>query len=98
MVYFQFTTYVLRSQTNDVFSFPRTPLSKSTFTYKRTPSECLTSGEPQRKITWNQAIKFLYQQAATHRYDPTFDYLQVLTVGCDKDTRIPLSVDALFPG
>ncbi|XP_068759740.1 ankyrin repeat domain-containing protein 62-like [Montipora capricornis] len=96
MISLQFRTYVLRSQTNDFFSFLRTPLlSESTFTSKRTPSEWLTSGEPQRKITWNQAIKFLYQQG-TQRYDPTFDYLQVLTLGRDKDTRIPLSVDALF--
>ena len=95
MINLQFGCYASRSRTNDYFSLLRTPPSESTFTYKRTPTEWLTSVEPKNKRPWNQAIKFLYQQG-TQRYDPTFDYLQVLTLGCDKDTRIPLSVDALL--
>ncbi|XP_068694789.1 uncharacterized protein [Montipora foliosa] len=97
MIISQFMIYTLRSRTNDFISFVRPFLRKNTFTYKRTPSEWLTIVKPQSKIPWNQAIKFLYQQG-TQRHDPTFDYLHVLTLGSDKDTRIPLSVDGIFSG
>ena len=95
MINSQFAIYASRSRANDFFSLLRTPPSESTLTYKRTPTEWLTIVKRQDKRPWNQAIKFLYQQG-TQRYDPTLDYLQVLTLGCDKDTRITLSVDALF--
>ena len=94
----QFSIYDLRCRTKDFISFMRPYPGRSTFTSKRTPSEWMASSVPQiKQIPWNQAIKFLYQQG-TQRYDPSFDYLQVLTLGSDKDTRIPLSSDALLFG
>ena len=93
MINFQFVVYVLRSQTNDFFSFQRGFLLIKEFASERIPSEWILGFEPQDKVTWNQAVKFLYQQG-TQRHDSTFDYLQVLSLGCDKDTRVPLSVEA----
>ena len=91
----KFTTYVLRSQIDDYLSFTRTILDKFEFIVKRVPNEWLPGDAKNKQgSSWNQAVKFLYQQA-TER-DLTFDYLQVLSFGRDKDTRIPLSMDALF--
>ena len=89
----KFTTYVLSSQANDFLSLGRTTHDSSEFTGKRIPTEW-TPGETQLTLSWNQAIKFLYQQA-TQR-ESAFDYLQVLSLGRDKMTRIPLSIDTLY--
>ena len=85
----QFRTYVLRSRVSDFFSFNRCKLEEFS---ERIPSEWLGIFDPQDKVVWNQAIKFLYEQG-TQKYDSTFDYLQILTLGLDRDTRIPLSVE-----
>ena len=47
-----------------------------------------------KTVGWNQAVKFLYQQAT--KRDLAFDYLKDLNLGSDADTRIPLSADSLF--
>ena len=47
-----------------------------------------------KTVGWNQAVKFLYQQAT--KRDLAFDYLKDLSLGSDADTRIPLSADSLF--
>ena len=88
MIVLQFSNYVARSRLTDFFSLLKTKLSAT----KRIPSEWLGTFDPQDKVVWNQAIKFLYEQG-TQRYDSTFDYLQVLILGLDRDTRIPLSVE-----
>ena len=89
----KFTTYVLSSRTNDFLSFERTTHGSCEFTVKRIPTEW-TPGETQLTLSWNQAIKFLYQQAT--QGESAFDYLQVLNLGRDKMTRIPLSIDTLY--
>ena len=95
LITLQFNTYVLRSRVDDFVSLMRIALLDNEFVSRRIPSEWTPGyaedGGPQ---SWNQAVKFLYQQA-TQR-DLTYDYLQVLMLGRDKDTRIPLSVDTLF--
>ena len=62
---------------------------KADYLSKRIPHEWTKPAENG----WNQAVKFLYKQA-TQR-DLAFDYLKDLSLGLDKETRIPLSVDAL---
>ncbi|KAJ7370906.1 hypothetical protein OS493_028980 [Desmophyllum pertusum] len=90
MIAIKFRIYVVRSRVDDLISFMRTSLEEAEFISKRVPSEWINSTEG----AWNQAVKFIYQHA-TER-DLAFDYLQDLSLGCDKDTRIPLSVDALY--
>ncbi|XP_015774476.1 PREDICTED: serine/threonine-protein phosphatase 6 regulatory ankyrin repeat subunit B-like [Acropora digitifera] len=91
MINFQFRNYVLRSSVTDFFSFKRYTL-ECKFANERIPSEWLGTFDPQDKVVWSQAIKFLYEQG-TQRCDSTFDYLHVLSLGLDRDTRIPLSVE-----
>ncbi|KAJ7370911.1 Transient receptor putative cation channel sub A member 1 [Desmophyllum pertusum] len=92
LIKLKFHIYVSRSRTEDLISLLSHYLEKAEFLSKRVPSEWLISTEGA--YAWNQAVKFLYQQA-TQR-DLAFDYLQDLSLGRDKDTRIPLSEDALF--
>ena len=91
----KFNVYVSRSRTGDLVCLQRTGLDKGEFASKRIPSEW-TPGYvyDERTSFWTEAVKFVYQQA-TQR-DLAFDYLQVLSLGFDKDTRIPLSAEALF--
>ena len=95
MINMNFIAYVTRSRIDDYYSFERSCLREGEFASERIPTEWISIVEPQGKVTWNEAIKFLYRQG-TQRHDSTFDYLQVLSLGCDKDTRVPLSVEA-FP-
>ena len=91
----KFRNYILKSQEDDVLNLMRISLDKAEFISQRIPAEWKTTDEEKGRIpTWNDAVKFLYQQA-THR-DLTFDYLEVLSLGLDKDTRVPLSADALI--
>ena len=90
----KFNNYILNSQTDDLLSFMRSTLEIASFTSRRIPKEWKTVKWKGQILTWNRAVKFLYKQAT--QKDLTFDYLQVLCLGLDKDTRIPLSVDALF--
>ena len=90
IIILQFQNYVLRSRSTDFFSF--LAHKAESFATKRIPSEWLGTFDPQDEVIWNQAIKFLYQQG-TQRYDSTFDYLQVLSLGLDRITRIPLNVE-----
>jgi len=85
----KFHTFVVRSQVDDLVSFMRSSLMKADYLSKRIPREWTKAA----KNGWNQAVKFLYKQA-TQR-DLAFDYLKDLSLGWDKETRIPLSVDAL---
>ena len=90
----KFTHYIVNSRTEDLISFKQRSLYSAEFTSRRIPEEWKIQGARKGSIpTWNLAVKFLYR-LATQR-DLTFDYLQVLSLGLDKDTRIPLSVDAL---
>ena len=91
----KFTHYIASSHTEDLISLMQSLLYKTKFTYRRIPVEWKMPGTREGSIpAWNLAVKFLYR-LATQR-DLTFDYLQVLSLGLDKDTRIPLSVDALY--
>lgn len=90
----KFNNYILNSQTDDLLSFMRSTLEIASFTSRRIPKEWKIVKWKGQILTWNRAVKFLYKQAT--QKDLTFDYLQVLCLGLDKDTRIPLSVDALF--
>ena len=90
MIILQFDNYVRRSRITDYFSLLAHKAESSTTV--RIPSEWLGIFDPQDKVVWNQATKFLYEQG-TQRYDSTFDYLQILTLGLDRDSRIPLSVE-----
>ncbi|KAK2555506.1 Ankyrin repeat domain-containing protein 50 [Acropora cervicornis] len=92
MINSNFITYVLRSRTNDFFSFWRCSLPEGEFASERIPTEWISTFNPKDKDIWNQPVKFLYQQG-TQRFDSSFNYLQVLSLGCDKDTRVPLSVE-----
>ena len=93
MISSNFIAYVIRSRTNDFYSFKRSSLPEREFASERIPTAWKSSLDPQGKDIWNQAVKFLYQQG-TQRYDSSFNYLQVLSLGCDKDTRVPLNVEA----
>lgn len=86
----KFRAFVLRSELDDLISFTRRSLMKADYLSRRIPREWT---KPAKK-GWNQAVKFLYKQA-TQR-DLAFDYLKDLNLGWDKETRIPLSVDALY--
>ena len=91
----KFTHYIASSHTEDLISLMQSLLYKTKFTYRRIPVEWKMPGTREGSIpAWNLAVKFLYR-LATQR-DLTFDYLQVLSLGLDKDTRIPLSADALY--
>jgi len=85
----KFHTFVVRSQVDDLVSFLRSSLMEADYLSKRIPREWTNPAENG----WNQAVKFLYKQA-TQR-DLAFDYLKDLSLDWDKETRIPLSVDAL---
>ena len=91
----KFTHYIVNSYTEDLISLKQRSLYSAEFTSRRIPEEWKILGARKGSIpTWNLAVKFLYR-VATKR-DLTFDYLQNLSLGLDKDTRIPLSVDALY--
>ena len=91
----KFTHYIVNSHTEDLISLKQRSLYSAEFTSGRIPEEWKIPGARKGSIpTWNLAVKFLYR-VATKR-DLTFDYLQNLSLGLDKDTRIPLSVDALY--
>ena len=91
----KFTHYIVNSHTEDLISFKQSLLYGTKFASRRIPEEWKIPGTRKGSIpAWNLAVKFLYR-LATQR-DLTFDYLQVLSLGLDKDTRIPLSVDALY--
>ena len=90
MITLKFHTFVLRSRVDDLVSLMRTSLTKAEYLSKRIPSEW----EKTAKNGWNQAVKFLYKQA--YQRDLAFDYLKDLSLGWGKETRIPLSVDALY--
>ena len=94
MIYLQFRDYVRRSRVTDMFSlYSYQNAHKCEFATERIPSEwSAETFDPHDKAVWNQAIKFLYEQG-TQRDDSTFDYLQVLSLGLDRDTRIPSSVE-----
>ena len=90
----KFAHYIVNSRTEDLISFKQRSLYSAEFTSRRIPEEWKIQGARKGSIpTWNLAVKFLYR-LATQR-DLTFDNLQVLSLGLDKDTRIPLSVDVL---
>ena len=96
MLRMKFTNYVSRSQVSDHLSFWKTSLVETEFTSKRIPFEWMPgNAEFNGTSHWNQATRFLYQQA-TQRDITLYNYLQVLSLGQDKETRIPLSVDTLF--
>ena len=91
----KFTHYIANSHTEDLISLMQSLLYETKFTSRRIPVEWKMPGTREGSIpAWNLAVKFLYR-LATQR-DLTFDYLQVLSLGLDKDTRIPLSADALY--
>ena len=92
----KFANYVSRSRVSDYLSFQKNSLDKTEFTSKRIPLEWMPGNARfNGPLPWNQATRFLYEQA-TQRYFTLYNYLQVLSLGQDKDTRIPLSVDTLF--
>ena len=92
----KFTSYVSRSRVTDFLSFWKSSLEGTEFTSKRIPGEWMPgNAKSNGSLPWNQATRFLYQQA-TQRDFTLYDYLQVLNLGQDKNTRIPLSVDTLF--
>ena len=93
LIIMKFHNYVVNSQADDLLSFMRCPMDRAKFTSQRIPIEWTVERKGWTSA-WNRAVKFLYEQA-THR-DLTFDYLQVLNLGLDRDTRIPLNVDALY--
>lgn len=90
LITIKFRTYVLRYEVDDLVTFKRSSLKKAEFVSKRIPNEWTKPA----KNGWNQAVKFLYKQAT--RRDLAFDYLKDLSLGWDKETRIPLNVDALY--
>lgn len=90
MMTMKFHTFVLTSEVDDLVTLMRNSLKKAEYLSERIPSEWTKPAENG----WNQAVKFLYKQAT--RRDLAFDYLKDLTLGWDKETRIPLSVDALW--
>ena len=85
-----FQTYVSKSRADNPESFSRAVLEEAEFVSNRIPKEWIVT----QKGGWNQAVKFLYQQAT--KRDLAFDYLKDLSLGSDTDTRIPLSADSLF--
>ena len=85
-----FQTYVSKSRVDNPESFSRTGLEEAEFVSNRIPKEWIVT----QKGGWNQAVKFLYQQAT--KRDLAFDYLKDLSLGSDTDTRIPLSADSLL--
>ena len=85
-----FQTYVSKSRADNPESFSRTGLEEAEFVSNRIPKEWIVT----QKGGWNQAVKFLYQQAT--KRDLAFDYLKDLSLGSDTDTRIPLSADSLL--
>ena len=97
----KFHNYIHKSRTDDLFNFMRNTLDKAEFISQRIPTEWKTETEEKREKgkkkewtpTWSRPLKFLYQQA-TQR-DVNFDYLQVLSLGLDKETRLPLNEDAI---
>ena len=90
----KFRHYILDSRTEDLLSSKQHTLYRAEIT-SRIPVEWKMADTNKESIpTWNLAVKFLYR-LATQR-DLAFNYLQVLSLGLDKDTRIPLSVDALY--
>ena len=91
MINFHFRCYVDQSRATDFLSLMRSANERE-FAKERIPSEWLESIVLQEVVVWNQGIKFLYQQG-TQRYDSTFDYLHVLSLGLDRNTRIPFSVE-----
>ena len=90
MITRQFKNYVLRSRMTDFFSL--LAYKDTSFATERIPNEWLKTFDPQDEVGWNQAVKFLYLQG-TQRYDYSFDYLQALSLGLDRNTRIPLNVE-----
>ena len=91
----KFHNYIVSSHTDDLVSLMRNTLYKAEFTSKRIPRAWkIANAGNEWTPSWNWALKFIYQQAT--KRDLTFDYLQVLSLGLDRDTRIPLSVDALL--
>ena len=91
MINTNFRYYVTQSRAIDFFSLMR-HAPECEFANERIPSEWLDLTVLQDIDVWNQGIKFLYQKG-TQRYDSTFDYLQVLSLGLGRNTRIPLSVE-----
>lgn len=92
----KFHNYVSISRAHDFLSFWQTSLDETEFTFKRSPLEWTAVSEMEKStLYWNQAVKFLYQKA-TQRDTNTFDYLQVLSLGRDKHTRIPLNVNSIY--
>ena len=90
----KFRHHILDSRTEDLLSSKQRTLYRAEIT-SRIPVEWKMADTNKESIpTWNLAVKFLYR-LATQR-DLAFDYLQVLSLGLDKDTRIPLNVDALY--
>jgi len=90
LVSLKFRTYVLKSEVDDLLTLMRNSYEEAEFVSKRIPIEWTTP----TVNGWNQAVKFLYKQAT--RRDLAFDYLKDLSLGLDKETRIPLSADALY--
>ena len=90
MIILQFHNYVLRSRMTDFFSL--LSYKATSFATERIPTEWLATFYRRDEVLWNQAVKFLYLQGA-QRYDSTFDYLQALSLGLDRSTRIPLNVE-----
>ena len=98
----KFHNYIQKSRTDDLFNLMRTTLEEAEFISQRIPTEWKTTTEGKtergkKKVwtpTWSRALKFLYQQAT--QTDFNFDYLQVLSLGLDKETRLPLNEDALY--
>ena len=91
MINSHFCCYVSQSRATDFLSLMRSANERE-FAKERIPSEWLESIVLQEVVVWNQGIKFLYQQG-TQRYDSTFDYLHVLSLVLDRNTRIPFSVE-----
>ena len=97
----KFRNYIHKSRTDDLFNFMRSTLDEAEFISQRIPTEWKAEREEKREKekkkewtpTWSRALKFLYRQA-TQR-DVNFDYLQVLSLGLDKETRLPLNEDAI---
>ena len=94
----KFHNYIQKSRTDDLFNLMRTTLEEAEFISQRIPTEWKTKTERRKKKvwtpTWSRALKFLYQQATQRDFN--FDYLQVLSLGLDKETRLPLNEDALY--
>ena len=97
----KFHNYIQRSRTDDFFNLMRTTLDRAEFISQRIPTEWTTKTRGKRdkgkkKVwtpTWSRALKFLYRQATQRDFN--FDYLQVLSLGLDKETRLPLNEDAI---